>query len=102
MGNITEAYKAVCGIKDKGIWENIAGTCMKTKHVDVALHCFANMESASAAAFVTRANNELVSCHLPLSIERRSRVIRREQKFEFSCVLTGGKCEGGSCCHPTG
>ncbi|KAH9568136.1 hypothetical protein CY35_03G061800 [Sphagnum magellanicum] len=59
VGNITEAYKAVCGIKDKGIWENIAGTCMKTKHVDVALHCFANMESASAAAFVTRANNEL-------------------------------------------
>ncbi len=65
VGNITEAYKAVCGIKDKGIWENIAGTCMKTKHVDVALHCFANMESASAAAFVTRANNELVSCRLP-------------------------------------
>lgn len=65
VGNITEAYKAMCGIKDKGIWENIAGTCVKTKHVDVALHCFANMESASAAAFVTRANIELVSCRLP-------------------------------------
>ncbi|OAE30023.1 hypothetical protein AXG93_3893s1330 [Marchantia polymorpha subsp. ruderalis] len=52
LGNLNGAYEAIQAIKDKKIWHSLACICVKTKRVDVAIHCFATMGYASAAGFV--------------------------------------------------
>ncbi|KAL2623040.1 hypothetical protein R1flu_003245 [Riccia fluitans] len=58
LGNLTNAYEAIGAIEDKKIWQSVACNCVKTKRVDVALHCFAVMNNASAAAFVRASLHE--------------------------------------------
>lgn len=46
IGNMDEAYKAVKLIKSVNVWENMAQMCVKTKRLDVAEVCLANMGNA--------------------------------------------------------
>lgn len=61
------AYKAVDHITDKRIWRSIAAICVKTKRVEVVLHCFSKMGWSSASAFVRAAYNEPVNYSRPYS-----------------------------------
>ncbi|KAL3690969.1 hypothetical protein R1sor_004620 [Riccia sorocarpa] len=58
LGNMTGAFEAIGVIEDKKIWHSVACTCVQTKRVDVALHCFAVMNNVSAAAYVRASFHE--------------------------------------------
>ena len=43
IGDLDEAYRSVQNIKSASVWESMARMCVKTKRLDVAQVCFANM-----------------------------------------------------------
>lgn len=56
------AYNILDSIPDPDIWKKIVRTCVYSRRINVARHCFAKMKCASAAAFVRWHLDEPV-CH---------------------------------------
>lgn len=46
VGNFDEAFRSVQNIKSSSVWENMAKMCVKTRRLDVAEICIANLSSA--------------------------------------------------------
>lgn len=55
-----QAFKSLLCIKDEKVWRSLAAISVRTKRVDVALHCFAKMEDACGAALIDKAQEEPV------------------------------------------
>ena len=60
IGNMDEAYKAVKLIQNPNVWENMAHMCVKTRRLDVAQVCLANMGNAKGAKAVREVNHQIV------------------------------------------
>ena len=58
IGNMDEAYKAVKSISSLNVWRNMAQMCVKTRRLDVAKVCLANMNNALAVHAVRDASNK--------------------------------------------
>ena len=52
VGNVDEAYKAVQGITEPGVWAKMAAMCVRTKRLDVAEICLGKMGHARGAIAV--------------------------------------------------
>ena len=57
-GNLDEAYRCVKRISSEHIWANIAQQCVKTKRLDVAEVCLANMNNARGVKAVRVAKQQ--------------------------------------------
>ena len=57
-GNLDEAYRCVKRISSEHIWANIAQQCVKTKRLDVAEVCLANMNNARGVKAVRLAKQQ--------------------------------------------
>ncbi|CAM6098880.1 unnamed protein product [Calypogeia fissa] len=84
-GNVDDAYKAVNHITDKQIWQSIASVCVKTKRVEVALHCFAKMGWSSASAFVRASYNEPEVETRVAAVAIQLGLINEAQEFYIEC-----------------
>ena len=58
IGNMDEAFKAVKMVKDGSVWTNLARLCVKTKRLDVAEVCLANMQDAISARALRESRDE--------------------------------------------
>lgn len=58
LGNLDEAHRAVRNIDSKGVWENMARMCVKSRRLDVAEVCLANMRHARGARALRKAADE--------------------------------------------
>ncbi|XP_054848420.1 intraflagellar transport protein 140 homolog [Eublepharis macularius] len=58
IGDMDEAFKSIKLIKREAVWENMACMCVKTRRLDVAKVCLANMGHARGAKAVREAEKE--------------------------------------------
>lgn len=66
IGNMDEAYKAVKNIQNPLIWENMARMCVKTRRLDVAEICMANIKFARGAKAVREVKNESANVQIAM------------------------------------
>eukprot|EP01006_Ploeotia_vitrea_P038293 TRINITY_DN66224_c9_g3_i2.p1 TRINITY_DN66224_c9_g3~~TRINITY_DN66224_c9_g3_i2.p1 ORF type:complete len:1410 (+),score=219.44 TRINITY_DN66224_c9_g3_i2:87-4316(+) len=90
IGNMDEAYKSVKQIKDQNVWQNMAVMCVKTKRLDVAEVCLANIQDAVAARALREARKEpeidarvaVLAIHLGL-LEEAERLYRHAKRYDL-------------------
>jgi intraflagellar transport protein 140 len=75
IGNMDEAYKSVKLIQNPNVWENMAQMCVKTKRLDVAEVCLANMGNARG----TKAVREVIEIgkSMPTHTRRKNTILNQ-------------------------